>query len=105
MEKLRVLPIAVAMGVTWGAGVMLLGWISATGWGSRVVDLLSSVYLGLRPTFLGGIVGGLWAFADAFVAGAVFTLVFNAVKGRETRHPSLPSREPERVSPAAAARR
>jgi len=101
MEKLKVLPTAVGMGATWGVGVMLLAWISATGWGGRIVDLLSSVYLGLRPTFAGGIIGGLWAFADAFVAGVLFTLVFNAVNGRGARFPSLSGREPERVSAAA----
>jgi hypothetical protein len=93
MEKLRILPTAVGLGVTWGAGVALLGWISATGFGARFVDVLSSIYIGLRPGFLGGIVGGLWAFADAFVAGALFTVVFNAVAHRGERFPSLTSRE------------
>jgi hypothetical protein len=66
--------------------------------GTRLVDLLSSLYVGLRPTFLGGIIGGLWAFADAFLAGVVFTLVFNAVSRRGERFPSLSSREPGGVS-------
>lgn len=103
MEKRRVLPTAVGLGVTWGAGVMLLGWISVTGWGARIVDLLSGLYLGFRPTFFGGIVGGLWAFVDAFVAGVVYALVFNAVDARSGRSPSLASREHEGVAATATA--
>jgi hypothetical protein len=105
MEKLRLLPTAVAMGATWAMGVMLLGWISITGWGTRFVDVLSSIDVGFRPTFIGGIVGGLWAFADAFAAGAVFALVFNAIAARHERFPSLTGRETADMAATAPAHR
>jgi len=103
MEKLRILPTAMGLGVTWALGVILLGWISSTGWGARFVDMLSSVYVGFRPTFIGGIVGGLWAFTDAFVTGVLFVLVFNAVARRGEGFPSLTSREPARMPAPASA--
>ncbi|HTR04498.1 MAG TPA: bacteriophage holin [Thermoanaerobaculia bacterium] len=91
MPRIRTAPLALGLGLTWGLGVMLLGWIAASGWGARVVDLLSSVYLGYAATFLGGLIGGLWAFADAFVAGALFAFFYNALSGRQAaeRHLSV----------------
>jgi NhaP-type Na+/H+ or K+/H+ antiporter len=74
---------ALAMAVTWGLGIMLLGWISASGWGSRLVVSLSSLYLGFASTFVGGLIGGAWAFADAFVAGLVLTALYNAFAGEK----------------------
>jgi hypothetical protein len=103
MERIRLLPTAIAMGATWAMGVTLLGWISITGWGIRFVDVLSSVYIGFRPTFIGGIVGGLWAFTDAFAAGVVFALVFNAIAARNERFPSLTGHETSDVAAGAPA--
>jgi hypothetical protein len=77
MEKLKVIPLALGLGVTWGIGIMTLGWISAAGWGARVVEALSSVYLGFASTFLGGVIGGLWAFADGFLGGLILAALYN----------------------------
>ncbi|MGE5276893.1 MAG: bacteriophage holin [Acidobacteriota bacterium] len=82
MTRLRVVPMALGLGVTWGMGIMLLGWISASGWGARFVDVLSSLYLGYSSTFAGGVIGGLWAFGDAFLGGLVLALLYNALAGR-----------------------
>jgi hypothetical protein len=78
MTKLRVVPMGLSLGVTWGGGIMLLGWMAALGWGTRLVELFSSLYRGYAPTLTGGIVGGLWGFGDAFLAGLVMTTLYNA---------------------------
>lgn len=67
--------------------MLLLGWISVRGWGARVVEVLSSLYIGFASTFWGGVIGGLWGFADAFLAGLVFALLYNAFA-----HRGLPER-------------
>jgi hypothetical protein len=69
MEKCNVKALAVAVGALWAIYVLLLGWIAAFGWGEDMVDLLSSLYIGYAPTFLGGIIGGIWAFIDGAIAG------------------------------------
>jgi hypothetical protein len=84
MSKLRVVPMATAFGLTWGLGMMILGWISGGGWGARIVEVLSSLYIGFASTFVGGILGGLWGFADGFLGGLVLTVLYNALAGERT---------------------
>ncbi len=81
--RLRAVPIAVALGLTWGLGIMLLGWISAFGWGARVVEVIASAYVGYASSFVGGLIGGVWGFVDAFVAGLVFAFFYNALAGEK----------------------
>jgi len=90
MSRLRAVPIALALGVTWGMGILLLGWVSAAGWGAKFVEVLSSLYVGYASTFLGGVIGGLWAFGDAFLAGLVVAFLYNTLA-------SAPSEQIHRV--------
>ncbi|MGR3310471.1 MAG: bacteriophage holin [Candidatus Brocadiales bacterium] len=77
MEKLNVKAMAGAIGITWGAGMLLLGWASIFGWGTKVVDVMSSVYIGFAPSFLGGIIGAIWGLVDGAIGGAIIALVYN----------------------------
>jgi hypothetical protein len=75
--RLSVKGLALALGVTWGAGVLFLGLAGAIGWGRALVEVLGSVYLGFAPTPVGSIIGTAWAFADGAVGGAVIAWVYN----------------------------
>lgn len=75
--RLSVKGLGFALGVTWGAGVLVLGLIGAIGWGRAVVDVLGSLYLGFRPTLLGSVIGGAWAFVDGALAGVVVAWLYN----------------------------
>jgi hypothetical protein len=77
MTRLSVKGLGLALGVTWGAGVLILGLIGAVGWGRAVVDVLGSLYLGFRPTLLGSVIGGVWAFVDGTLAGVVIAWLYN----------------------------
>jgi hypothetical protein len=77
MMRLSVKGLGLALGVTWGAGVLMLGLIGAIGWGRAVVDVLGSLYLGFRPTLLGSVIGGAWAFVDGALAGVVVAWLYN----------------------------
>jgi hypothetical protein len=79
MEKCNIKALAVAIGVLWAIYVLFLGWIAAFGWGRELVTVLSSLYMGYKPTFLGGIIGGIWAFVDGAIAGAIIAWVYNLV--------------------------
>lgn len=79
--KLDVKALALAAGTLWGLAVLLLGWFGWTGIGAKIVDALGSVYLGYSPTFIGGILGGLWAFFDGLVTGALFGWIYNGLCG------------------------
>ncbi|MEJ2684399.1 MAG: bacteriophage holin [Candidatus Sulfobium sp.] len=80
MGRLNVKALMIAGGVLWGLYMLFIGWSSwLVGWGSGFVAAMSSVYIGFRPTFFGGIVGAVWGFIDGAVAGAIIAWVYNAV--------------------------
>ena len=79
MEKLNIKAAAIAFGVSWGVGMLLLGWISIFGWGTRLVVVMSSLYIGYKPTILGGIIGAIWGFVDGAIWGAIIAFVYNLI--------------------------
>ncbi len=79
MGKLNVKASAVALGASWAICVLFLGWVSIFGWGIKFVEMMSSIYIGFAPTFLGGIIGAGWAFIDGAIGGAIIAFVYNAV--------------------------
>jgi hypothetical protein len=79
MEKCNVKALAVAIGALWALYVLFLGWMAAFGWGRELVTVLSSLYIGYNASFFGGIIGGIWAFIDGAVAGAIIAWVYNLV--------------------------
>jgi hypothetical protein len=82
MQRLSVSAMALGFGLTWAVAVLSIGWTSTFGWGTRIVEVLSSLYVGYAPGFLGGTIGALWALVDGAIGGAIFALVYNAVVRR-----------------------
>ncbi|NOZ77249.1 MAG: membrane-associated protein [Euryarchaeota archaeon] len=82
MEKLDVKALAAGLGVSWAVCMLFVGWASMFGWGTGVVEMMSSIYLGFAPSVLGGIIGAVWGFIDGAIGGAIIALVYNAVAGR-----------------------
>jgi len=78
--KCNVKALAISIGAVIGAYVMLLGWVSASGWGIGIVDALSSLYIGYKPGFLGGLIGGVYGFIDGAIAGAIIAYIYNKVQ-------------------------
>jgi hypothetical protein len=76
--KLNPKKLAIALGLTGGLGVLLVGWLAAAGWGNYdLVNALSAVYIGFKATFWGGIIGGLWGFLDGLIAGYLIATLYN----------------------------
>ena len=82
MQKLDIKAFAAACGIAWAAGILFLGWAAAFGWGGRLVEVISSVYIGYRPTVLGAVVGALWALVDGAIGGAIIALLYNVLAGK-----------------------
>lgn len=67
-----------ALALIGGLATLLLGWAGWWwGWGVLYTRVLSSAYIGLAPTFLGGIYGFIWAFVELFILGALIAWVYN----------------------------
>ncbi len=79
MGKLNVKALAVALGASWAICVLFLGWVSIFGWGTKIVEMMASVYIGFAPTFLGSVIGAGWAFVDGAIGGAIIAFVYNAI--------------------------
>jgi len=77
MNKLNVKALAIAGGVTWGLGLLLLGVTGIFGWGAEAVSLLGSFYIGYSPSPAGAAIGAVWGLADGAIGGAVIALIYN----------------------------
>ncbi len=77
-SKMSVRAATLAFGLTWGLYMLFLGWAAALGWGAGLVGPIAFLYIGFAPSFIGGIIGALWGFADGAIAGALVALLYNA---------------------------
>jgi len=80
MKKLNVKGLALAGGVLWSFYTLLIGlaaWLFD--WGTGLVTVMASLYIGFAPTFAGSLIGALWAFIDGVIGGAIIALVYNKV--------------------------
>jgi hypothetical protein len=79
MGKLSVKGLSISLGIAWAAAVLFIGWVAIFGWGTKCVEVLSSLYIGYAPTLLGGIIGAAWGFVDGAIGGLIIALVYNAI--------------------------
>jgi hypothetical protein len=77
-NKLSCCALGVAFAVTWGLAMFLLGLINMRcDWGSALLDVLSSVYIGFDFTLKGAFIGLLWGLLDGFIFGLLIALIYN----------------------------
>jgi hypothetical protein len=78
-QKCDVFALGLGIGVLAAAYALFLGlagWLFPP-WGTELVTAMSSLYIGYDATFLGSILGAIWAFVDGFIAGVVIAWVYN----------------------------
>ncbi len=74
--------LGIVLGTLMGAGLFLATNILVLKGGDNVgahLGLLSQFFIGYQVTFLGSLVGFVWAFAVGFVIGAALGTVYNKV--------------------------
>lgn len=77
-DKLDAKRFGLALGLTCALGALLLGVLAHYfGWGSLMVELIGTVYLGYDTTLPGTFIGAGWALIDGFVAGWLFAYFYN----------------------------
>ncbi len=78
MAKLDIKAFGLSLGILWGAAMFLLGLtVMLFNWGAAWVTLMSSLYIGYKPTLLGSVIGGVWGFFDAGIGGVVAAWLYN----------------------------
>lgn len=77
MNRLAPNALGIAVGVLWAVYVFLGGIIAIFGWGTELVEVISSLYIGYEASVLGAIIGGIWGFIDGYIAGVVIGWLYN----------------------------
>ena len=81
--KLNIKAFALASGIWWGVGIFLLTWwIIAFSGASDAPFFLGRIYLGYTISPLGSVIGLVWGFVDALIAGAIFAWLYNVIGSR-----------------------
>jgi hypothetical protein len=78
---------ALAVGLTWGVGLWLLGVVATytATWGHAFINALGSIYWGFAASWPGAFWGLFWGFIDGFIGTAVVVWLYNVFGGREHR--------------------
>ena len=77
---INVLGLSLGFGVAWGLSLFALGILSwQFGWGEKLMEIHSSIYVGFGPSLMGSLKGLLWGLADGFIGGFVVAIVHNCV--------------------------
>ena len=76
--NLNVRAFALAFAIWWGVGIFLLTWwVIAFGGANSEPTFLGRIYIGYTVTPVGSVIGLVWGFIDALIAGAVFAWLYN----------------------------
>ena len=77
--KLDTKAAGLAFGLLWGIGVLIGTWCTMLfNFPSEWVSFLSSFYLGMELSIIGGIIGGLWVFLrDILVVSFLHGYIIN----------------------------
>lgn len=77
-KTLGVISFGLALGVTMAISTFILGIMASLfGWGVTLASVLSSIFLGFGPTFVGAIAGAVWAFVDGLIVGMLIAWFYN----------------------------
>ena len=74
---LNVKAFALAAGILWAVACFAVGLMASYGYGNAFEQVFASIYIGYSSTFSGAIIGGIWAFVDAFIGGYIFAWLYN----------------------------
>jgi len=77
---MKIRPLALTLGTIIGAYMFLMGMGAMLGWGTELVKVIGSLYIGYGPTFLGALIGGVYGFIDGAIAGALIAFIYNKLQ-------------------------
>lgn len=75
--KLDTNAFALACGLLWALGALVLGLLAMNGYAQEIVALIGTGYLGYDATVLGAVIGAVWGFFDAFIGGWLLAALYN----------------------------
>lgn len=85
MNTLNIKALAIALGLSSAVFALFLGWVSIFGWGTYMVDMFASFYIGYSSSFFGAIIGAIWAFIEGAVFGVLIGYFYNYIIAQKKR--------------------
>ncbi len=80
-NRLSICRLGLALGFIWGMGVLILGIVNLRiGYGTEYIRVMSNLYIGYMPTYLGAFIGAAWGFVHMFIVGALVAWVYNGFR-------------------------
>lgn len=67
----------IALAITWGLTVFLMGLISGTGYGLGFVNAIGTLYIGYGEGIMASILGLVYGLIDGFIGGFVLAWLYN----------------------------
>lgn len=84
--KLNTKAFALACGLVWGIGLMLITWwIMLIDGATGEITFIGKVYRGYSISLGGSFMGLVWGLIDGAIGGAILAGVYNYFAGRFTR--------------------
>lgn len=76
--RLSVLRLGVAIGLTTAIAMFITGILSwQYDFGTPILNLMSSIYIGFAPTLKGSFIGAGCGFVDGFICGILIAFFYN----------------------------
>jgi hypothetical protein len=83
INKLCPCKLGFSLGLVWGLAMLVLGLTTLwCGYGAAWVKLMSSIYIGFKPTVLGSFIGLLYGLVDFFVFGFIVAKIYNCCSAK-----------------------
>ena len=82
MQKINATALGLALGICWGASIVITTlWINIVG-GEEILAFLSKFYIGYSVSLLGALVGLIYGFIDGFIYGFFLAWFYNLFAAR-----------------------
>ena len=86
--KLNIKAFALACGMFWGLGLLVLTWwIMLFDGATGETTFIGQIYRGYNISFVGSLLGLVWGFFDGLIGGALFAWLYNALVARKQTGP------------------
>ena len=79
VQKLSLKGLAIGLGSIFGIYIFIIGIAASFGWGNALVNSIGTLYIGYGPSFLGALVGLVYAFIDGAIAGLILGWIYNKI--------------------------
>ncbi len=77
MMQINTKCLGLAVGFGWSVACFIFGITSAMNWGTAFVDVMSSIYIGYRPGFVGAVIGAIWGYGGGAIYGLLIGFFYN----------------------------